>query len=165
MVRKMSSECPGFRVRQASRVLARIYDDALRPTGLQASQLPVLAALAMFGEPGATMSALAQAVVMDRTTLSRNIRPLEVAGFARVARSPHDARVRVVLITRAGERALEAAFPLWEEAFGRIREALGPDAIRNLQSLLSNVVALATTEAPEEGDGAEERPIRRGRRG
>jgi DNA-binding MarR family transcriptional regulator len=159
----MSSECPGFRVRQASRVLARIYDDALRPTGLQSSQLPVLAAVALFGEPGATMSALAQAVVMDRTTLSRNIRPLELAGFVRVARSPHDARVRVVLITRAGERALESAFPLWERAFGRIREALGPDAVRNLHSLLGNVVALATTEDPEEGGRVGERAVRRGR--
>ena len=72
--------------------VGEVYDDALRPIGLQQSQLPVLVALAIFGEPGAPMNALAQALVMDRTTLTRNVRPLEKAGLLRVARSPADAR-------------------------------------------------------------------------
>ncbi len=142
LARKMASACPGFRLRQASRVIAKIYDDALRPVGLQLTQLPVLTALAIFGESGTTMSALAQAVVMDRTTLTRNVRPLEKAGLLRVARSPDDARARVVLLTRSGERVLEAAFPLWESAVKRVRTAMGATGLADLQRRLDEVIAM-----------------------
>jgi DNA-binding MarR family transcriptional regulator len=141
----MASDCPGFRLRQASRVIAKIYDDALRPVGLQLTQLPVLTALAVFGEAGATMNALAQAVVMDRTTLTRNVRPLEKAGLLRVARSAEDARARVVLLTRAGERTLEAAFPLWESAVKRVRATLGAEGLAELQARLDEVIAMRTS--------------------
>ena len=75
--KKITTECPGLRLRQASRVVSKIYDDALRPSGLQVSQLPILVALALFGESGAGMNALAEAVVMDRTTLTRNVQPVK----------------------------------------------------------------------------------------
>ncbi len=141
MARRIATECPGLRLRQASRVVAKVYDDALRPTGLQLSQLPLLVALALFGEAGATMNDLARALVMDRTTLTRNIRPLEKLGFLRVARSPNDARAKVVLLTRAGERKLEEAFPLWEGALEQVRAMLGPPALSELQERLDRVVA------------------------
>jgi DNA-binding MarR family transcriptional regulator len=143
LAKKMAQECPGFRLRQASRVVSRIYDDALRPVGLQQSQLPVLTALAIYGEPGATMNALAQTLVMDRTTLTRSVRPLEKAGLVRVARSADDARAKVVLLTRAGEQTLEAAFPLWEAAMKRVRAAVGAASIADLHRRLDEVIALA----------------------
>src|SRR5450432_2265685 len=108
MARKMAAECPAFRVRQASRVLAKLFDDELRPYKLQISQLPILTALAMFGEGGASMSALAHALVMDRSTLTRSIQPLERAGMLRVARSVDDARARIVLLSAKGERTIES---------------------------------------------------------
>jgi DNA-binding MarR family transcriptional regulator len=138
----MATECPGFRLRQAARVLTKRYDDALRPLGLQMSQLPILAALAIFGERGASMKALADAIVMDPTTLTRNVRPLERAGLVRVARSPDDARARVVLLTRAGERALEAAFPVWESSLAGIRKAVGLRALADLHSRLDEIIAI-----------------------
>ena len=138
----MSQECPGFRLRQASRVVAKIYDEELRSTGLQSSQLPVLTALAIFGEPGASMNALAQALVMDRTTLTRSVRPLEKAGLVRVARSAEDARARVVLLTRAGEQKLETVFPLWERAMKRVRHAVGASATDDLRRRLDDVIAI-----------------------
>ena len=142
MARRIANECPGLRLRQASRVVAKIYDDALRPSGLQISQLPVLTALAIFGEKGATMQALAQVVVMDRTTLTRSVKPLEKAGLLLVARAPDDARARVLVLTRAGERALEEAFPLWEKALKRVRSELGPSAVSELQEQLAGVIAM-----------------------
>src|SRR5215470_14441130 len=98
LARTMAVECPALRVRQASRVLAKLFDDALAPFGLLSSQLPVLAAAALFGDSGATMSKLAKALLMDRTTLTRSIRPLERAGLLRVARSPDDARTKIIVI-------------------------------------------------------------------
>jgi DNA-binding MarR family transcriptional regulator len=139
--RTISSECACMSVRRASRVLSRVYDEALKPVGVQASQLSVLVAVARFGEPGAALGELAGALVMDRTTLTRNLRPLEKGGFVRVARSPHDARSRIVLLTRAGERAIEAALPLWERAQQRVHKALGARNVTALRAELGKLVA------------------------
>ncbi|MEH2555320.1 DNA-binding MarR family transcriptional regulator [Bradyrhizobium algeriense] len=148
LARQMAEECPALRVRQASRVLAKLYDDELAPFGLHSSQLPVLAAAALFGDSGATMSRLAQAVLMDRTTLTRSILPLERAGLLRVARSPEDARTKVVVITRAGERTIESIFPVWERVFTRIKETLGEDTLIELHSQLDEVIGLRGRQAP-----------------
>ncbi|MEH2498183.1 DNA-binding MarR family transcriptional regulator [Bradyrhizobium sp. AZCC 1678] len=148
LARQMAEECPALRVRQASRVLAKLYDDELAPFGLHSSQLPVLAAAALFGDSGATMSRLAQAVLMDRTTLTRSILPLERAGLLRVARSPEDARTKVVVITRAGERTIESIFPVWERVFTRIKETLGEDTLIELHSQLDEVIGLRGRQPP-----------------
>ena len=138
--RRIAERCPGMRARQASRMLSRLYDDALRPLGVQGSQLSLLVAVAMFGEGGATLGPLAQALAMDRTTLTRNVRPLERSGLLRVARSPEDARARIVLLTRAGERLLEAAYPVWERVTMRITEAVGRGNMAALHAQLDSIV-------------------------
>lgn len=143
LARKMADECPALRVRQASRVLAKLYDDSLVPFGLHSSQLPVLAAAALFGASGATMSKLAQAVLMDRTTLTRSIRPLERAGLLRLARSPEDARTKIVVITRSGERMIEAVFPVWECVLDQIKKSLGEEMLAALHAQLNQVIALS----------------------
>src|SRR5215510_11640575 len=114
--RKMASECPAMRARQAARVFGKIFDEAFRPLGLQLTQLPLLCGVALFGEKGAPIGKLAHGMVIDPTTLTRNIRPLERAGLLRVARSPDDARTRIVFLTAAGERMVEAAYPVWQRA-------------------------------------------------
>jgi DNA-binding MarR family transcriptional regulator len=136
-----------LRIRKASRGISRIYDEALRPLGLQESQLSVLVAVAKFGESGANIGALASVLVMDRTTLTRNLKPLERAGHLRVARSPEDARARIVLLTRAGERVIEAAHPLWEKAQRRISKALGAEHVVALRSRLDEVIERLTASA------------------
>jgi DNA-binding MarR family transcriptional regulator len=143
LARKMAEECPALRVRQASRVLAKLYDDELAPFGLRSSQLPVLAAAALFGDAGVTMSNLAQAVLMDRTTLTRSVRPLERAGLLRVARSPEDARTKIVVITRAGERTIESIFPVWERVLKQIKKRLGAERLAALHAQVDQVIALA----------------------
>jgi DNA-binding MarR family transcriptional regulator len=143
LARKIMKECTGMRVRQVSRLLTRIYDECLRPLGVQESQLSVLVAVAMFGERGAQMGTLADRLLMDRTTLTRNVVPLEKAGLVRVARSADDARARVVFLTRGGERMIESAYPLWEEAQTKLRQALGAKRFEELHSQLSGVVAMA----------------------
>jgi DNA-binding MarR family transcriptional regulator len=88
---------------------------------------PGVIEIKQFGDSGATMSKLAQAVLMDRTTLTRSIRPLERAGLLRVARSPEDARTKIVVITRAGERMSESTFPVWERVLQQIQKTLGAE--------------------------------------
>ena len=141
--RRIVTECPQIRVRQVSRLLTRVYDEVLRPVGIGSSQLSVLVAIAMFGEAGARMGALARVLVMERTTLTRNLGPLEKAGWVRVGRSRDDARARVVMLTPAGERTIEAAHPLWEEAQRRIRDVVGAGKMASLKEQLGDIVALA----------------------
>jgi DNA-binding MarR family transcriptional regulator len=143
----IATQCACVRVRRASRALTRLYDERLRPSGLQASQLTMLAAVATCGDDGANISALADGLVMDRTTLSRNLAPLERGNLVRVARDPADARVRLVFLTRQGERAIEAAFPLWERAQKHVREQLGPAEVDTLREELGRVVAVAAPPA------------------
>jgi DNA-binding MarR family transcriptional regulator len=139
----MAVECPALRVRQASRVLAKLFDDELAPFGLLSSQLPILAATAMFRDSGATMSRLAQVLLMDRTTLTRSIRPLERARLLRVARSPDDARTKIVVVTRAGERMIVAIFPVWEHVLTQIKKSAGAEMLTELHARLDQVIALS----------------------
>jgi DNA-binding MarR family transcriptional regulator len=137
--RAMERECVYMRVRRTSRALSRLYDENLGPTGLQASQLTLLGAAATFGDVGANMGKLADVLGMDRTTLTRNVRPLEKAGLLRVARDPADARARIVLLTRAGEQAIEVAFPLWEKSQKQVRSLLGASQVESLKRTLALV--------------------------
>jgi DNA-binding MarR family transcriptional regulator len=139
--RTIAAQCTCRRVRQASRALTRLYDEALRPTGLQISQLTTLVGVAMRGDAGAGIGTLAEVLGMDRTTLTRNLGPLEKAGLLRVARAPQDARARIVFLTRSGERAIEASFPLWEKAQSRVRGLLGPSRLEDLQRRLVQAVS------------------------
>jgi DNA-binding MarR family transcriptional regulator len=141
--RKMANECPAMRARQASRVLGKAFDESLRPLGLQVTQLPLLCGVALFGERGASISALAKGMVIDPTTLTRNIRPLERAGLLRVARSPDDARSKILFLTRSGERMIEASYPLWQRALNRVHAEFGTRRIEELRAQLANVVAAA----------------------
>lgn len=143
LARKIVNECPAMRIRQASRLVTRVYDDGLRPLGIQESQLSLLVAVAMFGENGASMGALADVLSMDRTTLTRNLGPLEKAGLLRVARSAQDARARIVLLSRAGERMIESAYVAWESAQRRIRRALGAERLEALRSGLGELIEVA----------------------
>ena len=134
--RRVQTECLASRVRQAARLLSRIYDDHMRPLGFGIAQFTVLIGTARFGEAGATIGKLANALATDRTTLTRNIAPLERDGYLRVARSPHDARAKVLLLTAKGERAIEAGFPLWEKAQAEVRRQLGTARAGRLTSEL-----------------------------
>src|SRR5690606_30465729 len=116
----MTAGCLCFRTRRLSRLITRAYDEALRPIGLQATQLTLLNAIAMGREAGQLMPRIASILAMDATTLSRNLRPLERDGLIVIGRREDDRRVRVARLTAAGEARLEAALPLWQEAHDRI---------------------------------------------
>jgi DNA-binding MarR family transcriptional regulator len=138
--RIIQAECLATRARQTARLISRIYDELLRPTGLQVSQFTMLVGAARFGERGAAIGALAEKLVMDRTTLTRNLRPLEKGGYLRVARSPTDARVKVILLTKKGERALEQGLPVWQRAQALVRDKLGAQRTARLQAELDAVL-------------------------
>lgn len=146
----MADQCLCFRVRRVSRALTRAYDEALRPLGIQATQLTLLNAIALTGRAGGTMGAVADFLAMDATTLSRNVRPLEKAGLVRVTRQAADGRVRMAVLTPAGGRMIEQALPLWKQAHQEILATLGPDAATDLRERF-DLTAAAVSETAMAG--------------
>ncbi len=129
--------CLCFNLRRAARAISQTYDAALAPKGLKATQFTVLQTTAEAG--GAPISRLAQKLGMDRTTLTRNLQPLEKMGLISVA-SGKDRRERVVHLTDEGLQILADALPLWEGVQSTIYSALGPVAFVSLLDRLDSVV-------------------------
>ncbi len=134
------SACTCANLRQATRVVTQAFDTALQPSGLRATQFTLLATLAGLGEM--PVSRLAESMVMDRTTLTRNLKPLVGAGFVTIG-ADRDRRVRIVRLTAAGSRAFEVARPLWQLAQKRLIEKLGNENWVALLSALSAAVEAA----------------------
>lgn len=147
--RSMADECLCFRVRRVSRAITRLYDEALRPMDIQATQLTLLNAAALLEARDAPMGELAEVLAMDLTTLSRNLRPLEASGLVRRERSEADGRVRVVRLTERGRRTLEDALPVWREAHARVLSVLGPELAAELKLGLDAAVAAAERSGGE----------------
>jgi DNA-binding MarR family transcriptional regulator len=110
----------------------------LAPAGIGAAQFGVLVAVA--GRDGASLTELAQSLDMDRTTLTRNLRPLERAGHLRLAAGA-DKRSRAVGITAEGRAVLARARPLWRNAQRVVAESLGAGDLAALHSLLEITLA------------------------
>ena len=130
--------CTCASLRQATRSVTQVYDATLQPTGLRATQFTLLATLDQLGEPA--MTQLAAALVMDRTTLTRNLKPLIDNGLVMVA-GDTDRRVRRVELTDEGRLAYDTALPLWRTAQQRLVERLGHDRWTTLLGDLGAVVA------------------------
>jgi len=126
--------CMCHKARMAARVVTRAYDDALRPTGLRATQVSVLAAV---GARGAlSIKSLADALQMERSTLTRNLRPLEKKGYVELA-PERRYRSRVLTLTSAGRAALVTALPLWEGAQRKLKGRVGQHRWPTVQDGLS----------------------------
>ena len=149
MARMMAAQCLCFRARRLARALTQEYDEALRPLDIQAPQLMLLGAVALSSGEGLPMRVLAEELGMDPTTLSRNVRPLEGRGLLRVVRSAEDARVRHVLLTRAGERLLEAAMPIWKTVNAEIMETIGSDSAQELRHGFDDAFAALRIHPPD----------------
>ncbi len=137
-----SRTCTAGNLRRASRAVSGLFDDALRPTGLRISQFSILVALALAGE--ASVSRLAGSLDLERTTLTRNVGPLQREGLVASAEGT-DARNRMLRLTDRGRATLARALPIWERVQGRITQGLGDARWR---ALLRHVEAAAALARP-----------------
>jgi len=131
------SECVCFNLRKAARVITQIYDKAFGPTGLRSTQMPLLVATAEMGP--ITVNTLAKSVVMDRTTLTRNLKPLEKLGLLKI-QIGRDQRQREVVITQKGRDVTVKAYPLWNKVQSKIKKAMGEKSVNQLLEGLSLVL-------------------------
>lgn len=131
--------CACSRLRRAGRAVTQLYDDALAPAGLRVTQFALLRTLARNGSM--TISALAQAMLLDRTALSRNLDPLVARSLVAVAPG-RDARTRDIALTAAGRRALAAGVPHWAVAQERVARHIGRERLDALYATLRELEAL-----------------------
>jgi DNA-binding MarR family transcriptional regulator len=122
--RQIGETCVLFNLRKASRAITQLYEEIMKPSGLLPTQFTVLVAIRYRGP--IVISGLAEVLAMDRTTLTRNLKPLEREGLVAVVSGRHDRRSREVSLSDKGLKQLEQALPLWQEAQNRIEQALGP---------------------------------------
>lgn len=137
--RTNTQDCICLAVRQAARHVTQSYDQFLAPAGLRTTQFSILAKLKRKGPM--TINALAAELVMDRTTLGRNILPLERDGLISIEPLASDRRSKALHLTKAGDKRLEAARTGWVKAQARFESAFGGKRTSELRELLRAVVA------------------------
>jgi len=132
-------ECACATLRETSRTVTRLYDGALKPSGLLTTQYIVLVAIQK-AQP-ATIGQLAEMMAMDRTTLTRNLKPLEKSGLVTSGKGD-DQRTHLVSLTPKGTVAMEKAFPLWCKVQSQVAAKLGATKFKRLVSDLKEVGVL-----------------------
>jgi DNA-binding MarR family transcriptional regulator len=132
------NECLCLHVRRAARAAARIYDDALSPSGLTNGQFSVL--LLVAGNALISMGELSEALGMDRTTVVAALKPLTARALLEVGVNPQDRRGRTITLTDEGRLALQAALPLWQAAQSLLTRRVGAADVERLRE---DLVAMA----------------------
>lgn len=130
--------CTCSAVRKAARRISALYDQSLEPYGLTITQFGLMAKLHEHGPEG--IGALAQRMIMDPTTLTRNLRPLERQGFIRFEPDPNDRRARCPVLTDDGRTVLRRARAGWHEAQRKVADGLGGDELRALHQVLATAL-------------------------
>ena len=130
--------CACFAVRRAARVITQHYDWALRPSGLRTTQFTLLTMLALGGPM--PLSRVADRLGMERTTLTRNLKPLLAGGLVSVGPGD-DRRVRTIAITAKGQRAAVAALPRWRSAQRSVAGRLPAKVFGSLDAIAQSLPA------------------------
>ena len=125
-------ECLGLRIKLANRVITKIYEDALRPFGLRATQLAMLAFAEERGQ--LRQSDICADLQLDDSTLSRNLERMQAKGWLE-ATVGADARERPYQLTREGRSLLQQAIPAWRVAQKRVQEMLEESEVETLHAL------------------------------
>ena len=137
---EMARTCACFNFRKASRSVTQLFDQALAPTGLRSTQLVILITGELLGP--SSIARMARELVMDRSTLTRNLRPLIAAGLLELS-AGKDGREKQVELTAQGRKSLVKALPIWAGAQQSFVEHVGAARWQDLHAGLTRVSALA----------------------
>lgn len=133
--------CGNFR--RTSRALTQLYENALRPFGIRATQLTILQALTRTGE--VPRRKLGEILAMDSTSLTRTLAIMRRRGWIQ-ERPGEDRRERLLRLANAGQKQLERVLPAWEKVQSRLRRQLGEQVWNNLFQLTHEVTRMITTQ-------------------
>ncbi|MBI1650513.1 MarR family transcriptional regulator [Hyphomicrobium sulfonivorans] len=135
-----ANACLATRVRQLSRIVTRVYDDAMRPLGITASQYTLLAQLA--ARDAITAVEIGHELDIEKSTLSRNLKRLLALGHINMD-PPAGRRGRGLHLTPKGQAVLKEAFPIWQDAQKRAYSVMGAESRNVLDNLLDQAEKLA----------------------
>lgn len=136
---EINPKCTCFNFRKSTRAVTQFFDHCLEPAGIRATQFTLLVSMAATSAP--TLTEMASSLVMDRTTLTRNLKPLEKLGFIATIEA-RDKRSKAYALTDKGREVLVSAFSLWKDAQTRVIEALGEERFHHLIKELEHVTKL-----------------------
>jgi DNA-binding MarR family transcriptional regulator len=129
--------CVANNLHKTARVISRIYGEEMRSSGLQRSQFAILGNLTT--TTAIALNQLAERLCMERTTLSRNLKPLVQQGYISIAASSTDGRIKEISITSTGRAKFKQALKLWRGAQQRIINAYGVTSWRRLEESLRDL--------------------------
>ncbi len=130
------SPCYGTALRRASRRVAQLYDGAIAGSGLRSTQFSILAELQARSGTPPSLAELAEVLVLDRSALGHNLRPLERDGYVAIIEGESDRRVRRITLTDKGVRKFREARELWKQAQKRFAAVIGEADAADLRNRL-----------------------------
>jgi DNA-binding MarR family transcriptional regulator len=142
-LRSDDNDCNCTAMRKASRWLSQMYDAILAPAGLRSTQYSILRELWRRADDPPLIGQLAEAMVMDRSTLGHNLIPLERDGLVKLEASRADQRRKQVVLTTKGRQKYAEALPLWHEAQDRFEQRFGGVEAAYLRKMLLGIVGNA----------------------
>lgn len=131
LTHRVRDTCLCLHLQRAARVVARRFDEALRPLGLTNGQFSLL--MSLNGPKAPTIGSVADLLAMDRTTLTANLKPLERRGLVTISVDATDGRSRRLTLSRSGRALLANAVPVWKQTHAAIEGLLArssPDDFR-----------------------------------
>jgi len=135
-LRTVARDCLARKTRSVARAITTVYQEALQPHGLMVSQFNILVAIAVHRE--ATPGDLVDALHLEKSTVSRNVRRLEEQGWIR---TEGEGRRVHYSVTRSGRSLLAAALPDWQKAQRRARDLMGPEGARALGTIWARIAS------------------------
>ena len=136
-----AANCLATRVRQLSRIITRVYDDAMRPLGITMSQYTLLTQMAQ--QDGITAVEIGTDLDIEKSTLSRNLKRLLALGHLTMD-PPAGRRGRGLHLTTKGQDVIQRGYPVWKDAQTRVVRVMGPESRSVLDTLLSQAERLGS---------------------
>jgi DNA-binding MarR family transcriptional regulator len=133
--------CACANLRRAARAVTRLYNQALRPEGIEITQFTLLMALNLTGET--SQGALGALLALDSTTLTRMLKLLKKKRWIQI-RAGIDRRQRLLSLTPTGQDKLRHAMPRWARAQTGLQEAMGQEAFGQLGGLSAQITAVSS---------------------
>lgn len=129
--------CVCANLRKKTRVVTQLYDKLLQPTGLKVTQYSMLANIDL--QQSVSISRLGEILLLDQTTITRNINLLKQNGYVDLTRDPQDARTKVITLTDKGAEKLNEAAPIWQDIQERIINDIGLEKYNDFYETLKTM--------------------------
>jgi DNA-binding MarR family transcriptional regulator len=136
---ELLTECACFDLRRTTRAVSRMYDNFLRDAGLNITQFSLLRLICV--EKDLSISTIGRYMVMDRTSITRALAPLERDRLI-YSRAGADKRIRIISVTNKGRKLVESAEPKWRQAQEALMDTIGEDRWRAMSTVLRDTTRM-----------------------